>query len=46
MVAFFNSFITYLIIMVGLCGIGFLGGFIGKKLRDRKDKKEAMKEEN
>lgn len=45
MEAFFVSFIQYLVIMIGLCIVGFLGGFIGKKLRDRKDAKAAASAE-
>ena len=41
MEAFFASFLQYLVIMIVLCIVGFLGGFIGKKLRERKDAKAA-----
>lgn len=35
------SFLQYFIIMVLLAGVAFLGMFAGKKLRDRKDAKDA-----
>ena len=39
--AFIASFLQYLICAVILVAVGLLGGFVGKKLRDSKDKKTA-----
>ena len=39
--AFLASFLQYVICAVVLVAVGFCGGFIGKKLRDSKDKKAA-----
>ena len=39
--AFLNSFIQYVIVMIMLAALGFLGGFIGKKVRDAVDAKKA-----
>ena len=38
---FLASFIQYLVSMIVLAAIGILGGILGKKLRDRKDAKDA-----
>lgn len=42
---FISSFIQYLIIMVILAGVAVAGVFTGKKLRDRKDAKNASASE-
>ncbi len=39
MVAFFNEFISYLLLVVIMIAVGICGGFAGKKLRDRKNAK-------
>ena len=39
--AFLASFLQYLVCAVILVAVGFCGGFVGKKLRDSKDKKSA-----
>ena len=39
--AFLNSFVQYIIVMIMLAALGFLGGFIGKKIRDAVDAKKA-----
>lgn len=39
--AFVTSFIQYAVILILLAGIAVLGVFTGKKLRDRKDAKNA-----
>ena len=44
MVAFFNEFISYLLLVIIMVAIGICGGFVGKKLRDGKKAKEASKE--
>lgn len=41
MVAFFGSFIQYLIVMILLAAIGIAGAIVGKKMRERKDAKDA-----
>ena len=41
--AFLNSFVQYVIVMLIIVAVGFLGGFLGKKFRDMKDKKAEMK---
>ncbi len=38
---FLGSFIQYVIVMIMLAALGFLGGFIGKKIRDAVDAKKA-----
>ncbi len=45
MVLFFNSFISYLIIVLISMGIIVLAVILGKKWRDAKDQKEASKQE-
>lgn len=45
MVAFINSFLSYLILTILSMGVIVLAVFCGKKLRDVKDNKEANKEE-
>lgn len=40
--AFLSSFVSYLLVMVIIVAVGFLGGFLGKKFRDNKDKKAEM----
>ncbi|MCQ2535784.1 MAG: hypothetical protein MJ110_02320 [Lachnospiraceae bacterium] len=44
--AFLNSFVEYLIVMIVIVAVSFLGGFLGKKFRDNKDKKAEMTAEN
>ena len=39
--AFISSFLQYFIIMVILAAVAAAGVFVGKKLRDRKDAKNA-----
>lgn len=46
MVAFFNSFISYLLLMFIIAAIAFCGGFIGVKLRKNKNAKEALEASN
>lgn len=41
MMAFFGSFLQYLIVMILLAAIGVGGAVVGKKLRERKDAKTA-----
>ena len=41
--AFFASFLQYLVIALIMAGIAMIGIFVGKKLRDSKDKKNALK---
>ena len=41
MSAFLSSFASYLIKMIILVALGICGGFIGIKLRQSKDRKEA-----
>ena len=41
MIAILGSFLQYLIIMILLAAIGVAGAVVGKKLRERKDAKEA-----
>ncbi len=41
MVLFFNTFLSYLILVVISMAVIVAGVFCGKKLRDAKDKKEA-----
>lgn len=42
MIAFVNSFLSYLIVVVIFAAVMFVGGFVGLKLRDSKDKKAAL----
>lgn len=46
MISFFNTFITYLILVIASGIIMVAGVFAGKKLRDIKDNKDAAKAEN
>ncbi|MFV0466324.1 MAG: hypothetical protein ACK5ML_09635 [Lachnospiraceae bacterium] len=39
--AFISTFIMYVIIMLFLAGVAVLGIFAGKKLRNRKNEKDA-----
>ena len=41
MSAFLSSFASYLVKMIILVALGIMGGFIGIKLRQSKNKKEA-----
>ena len=41
MIAFFNEFITYLLLVVIMAAVAVGGVFAGKKLRDNKKAKEA-----
>jgi NADH:ubiquinone oxidoreductase subunit 3 (subunit A) len=43
--AFLASFLQYVIIMIILVGIAICGVLVGKALRKRKDKKDALAEE-
>ena len=43
MVDVFNSLFNYLICFVGIAAVGFIGIMLGRKLRERKNKKEALK---
>lgn len=42
---FFGSFLQYFIIMLILAAVAAAGVFTGKKLRDRKDEKNAASEQ-
>ena len=42
MIAFINTFLSYLILVIISMGVIVLGVFCGKKLRDRKDEQEAQ----
>ncbi|HOO27616.1 MAG TPA: vanadium nitrogenase [Lachnospiraceae bacterium] len=44
MVAFVNSFLSYLLLAVVSMGLIALAVFLGKKLRDKKDEKDMLKE--
>ena len=46
MVAFFNEFISYLLLVIIMIAVGICGGFVGKKLRDKKKAKAASEAEN
>ncbi|MBP5324446.1 MULTISPECIES: hypothetical protein [Pseudobutyrivibrio] len=41
MSAFLSSFASYLVKMIILVALGIMGGFIGVKLRQSKNRKEA-----
>ena len=41
MIAILGSFLQYLIVMIILAAIGIAGAVVGKKLRERKDAKDA-----
>ncbi len=41
MVAFFNEFLSYLLLVIIMIAVGICGGFVGKKLRDKK--KDSVK---
>ena len=41
MTAFLGSFLQYLIVMILLAAIGIAGAIVGKKMRERKDAKDA-----
>ena len=41
MTAFLGSFFQYLIVMILLAAIGIAGAIVGKKMRERKDAKDA-----
>ena len=41
MIAILGSFLQYLIIMILLAAIGIAGAIVGKKMRERKDAKDA-----
>jgi len=43
MIEVLNSLFNYTICFVGIAAIGFGGIMLGKKLRERKNKKEALK---
>lgn len=40
--AFFGTFLQYAVIMAVLAAIALLGVFAGRKLRERKDAKDAL----
>ncbi len=42
MVACFSEFVTYLLLVVIMAGVAVCGVFVGKKLRDNKNAKEAV----
>ena len=42
MIAFINSVLSYLLLMVIIVALCLLGGFIGLKLRKNKDAKDAI----
>ena len=42
MISFINTFLSYLILVVISMAVIVAGVFCGKKLRDAKDKKEAL----
>lgn len=42
MIAFINSILSYLLLMVIIVALCILGGFIGLKLRQNKDAKDAI----
>ena len=44
MIAFVNSFLSYLILVICFGIVIVLAVFCGKKLRDYKDNKDALKE--
>ena len=44
MISFVNTFLSYLLLVVISAAIAVLGTFVGKKLRDYKDKKAALAE--
>ena len=44
MVAFFNQFVSYLLLVIIMIAVGICGGFVGKKLRDGKKVREAAAE--
>ena len=46
MIVFFNTFISYLIIVLVSFGLIVLAVILGKKLRDNKDEKDALKAED
>lgn len=41
MTAFLGSFLQYLVVMILLAAIGIAGAIVGKKMRERKDAKDA-----
>ena len=41
MIAILGSFLQYLIVMILLAAIGIAGAIVGKKMRERKDAKDA-----
>ena len=43
MISFFNEFISYLLLVIIMAAVAVCGVFAGKKLRDNKDAKEALK---
>ena len=43
--AFFGTFLQYAVIMTVLAAIALLGVFAGRKLRERKDAKDALQSE-
>ena len=45
MIAFINTFLSYLILVILSAGVIVLGVFCGKKLREVKDAKESVQEE-
>ena len=45
MISFFNEFISYLLLVIIMACIAVCGVFAGKKLRDKKDLKDASSKE-
>ena len=43
MISFVNTFISYLLLVVIMVAVAICGGFVGKKLRDNKNAREALK---
>ena len=43
MIAFINSFLSYLLLFIIFAAIMVVAIILGKKLRDSKDKKDALK---
>lgn len=42
MIGFFNEFVSYLLLVIIMVAVAVCGGFVGKKLRDNKNAKEAL----
>ncbi len=46
MITFINTFLSYLLLMIIFFAIIVVAVILGKKLRDKKDAKDALKAEN